>query len=100
MFESFWFCRGSAWQGTGRPRPPQSSQARRRGTPLVLEPVEARTLLTSYTAATVSDLIAAINAANAAGGESRRSQGPSLEPKADASAPPRGSGGPDRPSGP
>jgi hypothetical protein len=68
MFESFWFSRGRAWQGTGRPRPPHSSPARRPGTRLVLEPLEDRTLLTSYTAATVADLIAAINAANAAGG--------------------------------
>ena len=68
MFESFWFSRRRAWQGTGRSRPPQSSQARRPGTRLVLERLEDRTLLTSYTAATVSDLIADINAANKAGG--------------------------------
>ena len=42
MFESFRFSRRRAWQGTGRPRPPQSSQARRPGTRLVLEPLEAR----------------------------------------------------------
>ncbi len=35
---------------------------------LCLEPLEDRCLLSSYTAATVSDLIADINAANAAGG--------------------------------
>ena len=68
MFESFRFSRRRAWQGTGRSRPLQSSQARRPGTRLVLEPLEDRTLLTSYTAATVADLIADINAANKAGG--------------------------------
>lgn len=36
--------------------------------PLVLEALEDRTLLSNYTAATVADLIADINAANAAGG--------------------------------
>jgi len=43
------------------------SAARRKKVRLVLEPLEARALLTSYTAASVSDLIADINASNAGG---------------------------------
>jgi hypothetical protein len=47
-----------------RPRP----QPPRRGTRLVLEHLEDRSLPSSYTAGSVHDLIADINAANAAGG--------------------------------
>src|SRR5262249_47676099 len=68
MFESLWFSRRRAWQGTGRSRPPQSSQARRRGTRLGLEPLEERALPSNFAAATVADLIADIKAANSAGG--------------------------------
>ncbi len=46
------------------PRP----QPAHRGTRLVLEHLEDRTLPSSYTAASVSDLIADISAANTAGG--------------------------------
>jgi hypothetical protein len=46
-----------------RPRPPGRGRLRPH-----LEPFEDRTLLSSYLAATVADLIADINAANAAGG--------------------------------
>jgi hypothetical protein len=52
----------------GRSRPLRSARAHGRGTRLTLEQLEDRTLLSSYTAATVSDLIADINAANSAGG--------------------------------
>jgi hypothetical protein len=51
----------------GRARRPQLPAARR-GARLALECLEDRTLPSNYTAATVPDLIADINAANAAGG--------------------------------
>ena len=47
---------------------PGNSAARRRGRRPSLEQLEGRTVLSSYTAATVSDLIADINASNKAGG--------------------------------
>jgi hypothetical protein len=46
----------------------RSAAARRRSLRLNLEPLEDRTALSNFTAATVSDLIADINAANLAGG--------------------------------
>jgi hypothetical protein len=61
----------ASWKsGLSRSRRPQPRPARR-GTRLVLERLEDRTLLSSYTAYTASDLIADINAANAAGGPTR-----------------------------
>jgi hypothetical protein len=51
--------------GVSRPWPPGRGRVRPR-----LEPFEDRTLLASYTAASVTDLIADINAANKAGGTS------------------------------
>jgi hypothetical protein len=47
---------------------PRRTPPARRGAHLILERLEDRTLLSSYTAYTASDLIADINAANAAGG--------------------------------
>jgi hypothetical protein len=56
----------ASWKsGLSRSRRPQPA---RRGARLVLERIEDRTLLSSYTALTAADLIADINAANAAGG--------------------------------
>jgi hypothetical protein len=49
-------------------RPARAQVQRRRGARLVLERLEDRTLPSNYTAASVSDLIADINAANQAGG--------------------------------
>jgi len=57
----------SGKSGRSRGRRPQPRPARR-GTRLVLEQLEDRSLPSSYSAATVSDLIADINAANAAAG--------------------------------
>ncbi|HBI45295.1 MAG TPA: hypothetical protein DDY78_20955 [Planctomycetales bacterium] len=58
----------ASWKsGLSRSRRPQPRPARR-GARLVLERLEDRTLLSSYTALTAADLIADINAANAAGG--------------------------------
>jgi hypothetical protein len=51
--------------GRGKKRPPAQRQVKVR---LGLEHLEDRTLPSSYTAASVSDLIADINAANQAGG--------------------------------
>jgi hypothetical protein len=69
MFVSSWFpWRTVARQQMGRSRPSHSSRARRRGTRLGFEPLEGRTLLASWTAVSVADLIADINAANLAGG--------------------------------
>jgi hypothetical protein len=53
---------------SGRTRHPRAPARPRRTTRLNLEELENRTLLSSYTAASVSDLIADINAANGAGG--------------------------------
>ena len=64
MFESIWFPWSLARQHQGRPRPPGSRRARRGGRHLLLELLEDRTLLSSYTALTASDLIADINAAS------------------------------------
>ena len=58
----------ASWKsGLSRSPRPQPRPARR-GTRLVLEHLEDRTLPSSYTAASVSDLIADITAANTAGG--------------------------------
>src|SRR5262249_12217272 len=54
---------GSRRTRARRPRPPAC-----RGPRLTLERLEDRTLLSGYTASTVSDLIADVSAANAAGG--------------------------------
>jgi hypothetical protein len=53
---------------SGRTRHPRAPAKPRRSLRLNLEQLEDRTLLSSYSAASVSDLIADINAANAAGG--------------------------------
>jgi hypothetical protein len=66
MWFNNWLCTHLTQRRTRqvtRPRPPQ-----RWHVPPCLEPLEDRTLLSNYTAATVSDLIADINAANVAGG--------------------------------
>src|SRR5229473_7335167 len=47
---------------------PRRQTSRPRALRLILEQLETRTLLSNYSAATVSDLIADINAANLAGG--------------------------------
>ncbi len=58
----------ASWQsGVWRSRRPQPRPARR-GTRLTVERLEDRSLPSAYTAASVSDLIADINAANTAGG--------------------------------
>ncbi len=59
-----WPLSSSHSRGGQRPNP----AARPRKARLVLEPLEARALLASYTAASVSALVADINAANTAGG--------------------------------
>src|SRR5215470_7557607 len=51
-----------------RPKPARSPAARRNGLRLRLEQLEDRTVPSNFTAASVSDLIADINAANLAGG--------------------------------
>src|SRR5262249_45553249 len=68
MFRTSWFPWRSLGQRNGRPRHLSSSRAGRRHSPLILEPLEDRTALSNFNAATVADLIAYINAANAAGG--------------------------------
>src|SRR5215469_15955240 len=68
MFRTSWFPWRSLGQRNGRPQHLSSSRAGRRRSPLILEPLEDRTALSNFNAATVSDLIADINAANAAGG--------------------------------
>ncbi len=61
----------ASWKsGASRSRRPQAKPACRR-TQLTLEHLEDRDLPSSYSAATVSDLIADINAANKAGGANR-----------------------------
>ena len=62
------FMGGFPNHGVDRSRPRRSPVPRRRGPRLGLERLEDRTLPSSYTAATVSDLIADINAANQGGG--------------------------------
>jgi hypothetical protein len=66
--QPIWFPWSLARQHKRRPRPPGSRRARRGGTHLLLEQLEERSLLSSYSAASVFDLIADINAANSAGG--------------------------------
>ena len=68
MFESLWFPWKLARQYRGRRGPPRFPRPHRCGTRLCLEQLEDRTLPSNFTAATVSDLIADINAANLAGG--------------------------------
>src|SRR5215469_3682600 len=68
MFQTSWFPWRCLGRRTARPRHLSSSRAGRRRSPLILEPLEDRTALSNFNAATVSDLIADINAANAAGG--------------------------------
>ncbi len=64
-----WFYSLLASRNSGRSRGPRPQpRPARRGTRLVLEHLEGRTLLSSYSAATVSALIADITAANTAGG--------------------------------
>jgi hypothetical protein len=64
MFVSSWFPWKLARQGKGRSRPSHSPGVRR-GTRLALEQLEDRTVPSSFTAATVTDLINDINYANA-----------------------------------
>jgi hypothetical protein len=59
---------GFGRSASGRARHPRAPAKPRRGLRLHLEQLEDRALPSSYSAATVSDLIADINAANAAGG--------------------------------
>jgi hypothetical protein len=66
MFRTSWF--QSLRRRNGRPRQLSSSRAGRRRSPLILERLEDRTALSNFNAATVADLIAEINAANAGGG--------------------------------
>jgi hypothetical protein len=68
MFGTSWLPWGFARWRQGRPRPVRPPSARGRSTRFTLEQLESRTVLSSYSAATVSDLIADINAANNAGG--------------------------------
>src|SRR6516164_1501503 len=68
MFTSSWAPWRLARQRKGRPRPSQSPALHRRGPRLTCEQLEDRTVPSNFTAATVSDLIADINAANQAGG--------------------------------
>jgi hypothetical protein len=65
-----WFNEGYRhWQGQSATGPrTRKTAATRPAVRLNLEPLEDRMLPSSYTAATVSDLIADVNAANAAGG--------------------------------
>jgi hypothetical protein len=67
MSISSWFPWKLARQYKGRARPAQAPAFRRR-TRLACEQLEDRTVPSSFTAATVSDLIADINAANRTGG--------------------------------
>jgi hypothetical protein len=60
-----WLTKSFPHNRDGRPRPPAPQ---RQGPRLTLERLEDRTLPSSYTAASVSDLIADINAANKHGG--------------------------------
>src|SRR5713226_761338 len=59
-----WLASRVAGAESSKPR----RQTSRRRLRLILEQLETRTLLSNYSAATVSDLIADINAANLAGG--------------------------------
>jgi hypothetical protein len=68
MFISSWLPWRLARQNNGRPRPLPSRKAHRRGKRLAFEHLEDRTLLSNWTAASVADLIADINAGNKAGG--------------------------------
>jgi hypothetical protein len=68
MFRTSWFPWRSLRPRNGRLRQLFSSRAGRGRSPLILEQLEDRTALSNFNAATVSDLIADINAANKAGG--------------------------------
>src|SRR5262245_60977774 len=68
MFRTSWFPWRSQCRRNSSPRHLSSSRAGRRHSPLILERLEDRTALSNFNALTVSDLIADINAANAAGG--------------------------------
>lgn len=68
MSISSWFPWTLTRQHKGRSHPTHSPVSRRRGTRLACEQLEDRTVPSSFTAATVSDLIADINAANVLGG--------------------------------
>src|SRR6516225_4814267 len=63
-----WLTRGFPHNRDGRTRRPRPPGPQRHGPRLTLEQLEDRTLPSSYTAASVSDLIADINAANKHGG--------------------------------
>jgi hypothetical protein len=64
----YWLTRGFPHNRDGRTRRPRPPRPQRHGLRLTLERLEDRTLPSSYTAASVSDLIADINAANKHGG--------------------------------
>jgi hypothetical protein len=66
MFRTSWF--QSLRRRNRRPQHLSSSRAGRRRSLLILERLEDRTALSNFNAATVADLIAEINAANAGGG--------------------------------
>ena len=68
MFISSLFSPRAPRQRKGRTRPRQSPRVGRGGKRLTFEQLEGRTLLASWIAASVADLIADINAANLAGG--------------------------------
>jgi hypothetical protein len=68
MFRTSWFPWHSHRTRNGWPRHLSSSRVGRSRSPLVLEQLEDRTALSNFNAATVSHLIADINAANKAGG--------------------------------
>lgn len=68
MSISSWFPWKLGRQHKGRSRPSHSSGLLRRGTRLAVEQLEDRSVPASYTAATVPELIADINDANAHGG--------------------------------
>jgi hypothetical protein len=63
-----WLTRGFPHNRDGRTRRPRPSESQRHRPRLTLERLEDRTLPSNYTAASVSDLIADINAANKHGG--------------------------------
>src|SRR5262245_51404776 len=65
MFTSSWIPWRLARQHKGRPRPSQSPALRRRGTRPTCEQLEDRTVPSSFTAATVEQLIGDIEQANA-----------------------------------
>ena len=68
MFIPSWFSRRTMRQHKGRTQSGQSRTSGHRGKRLRFEQLEGRAMLSSWTAANVANLIADIDAANAAGG--------------------------------